>query len=58
MLAEKGRLYNNTACLVLFKFNTYPDTSCLLVWLLKQQPASTSDSRRDFFLSSTAFTIL
>jgi hypothetical protein len=28
------------------------DTACLLVWLLKQQPASTSDSRRDFIISN------
>jgi hypothetical protein len=57
-LAEKGRLYNNTAGLVLFKFDTCLDTYCLLVWLLKQQPASISDSRRDFVISSTVFAIL
>jgi hypothetical protein len=28
------------------------------VWLLKQQPAFTSNSRRDFVISSTAFAIL
>jgi hypothetical protein len=61
ILAEKGRLYNNTADLVLIKFDTCLDIiSCLLVWLLKQQSASTLDSRRDFVISinCTAFAIL
>jgi hypothetical protein len=34
------------------EIDTCLDTSCLLVWLLKQQPASTSDSRRDFIISN------
>jgi hypothetical protein len=56
-LAEKG-VYNNTAGLVLSQFDTCPYKSYRLVWLPKQQPASTLDIQRDFVISSTAFPIL
>jgi hypothetical protein len=43
---------NNSPDNLFTEIDTCLDTYCLLVWILKQKPASTSDSRRDFIISN------
>jgi hypothetical protein len=43
---------NNSPDSPFIEFDTCLETSCILVWILKQQPASTSNSSRYFIISN------